>query len=526
MNRRKFISQTSKGILIPSLVSGMGVRAFANSPMIQALYGNLVDTDRVLVLIYLGGGNDGLNTVVPVDQYDKLFNARDNVILPQNSLIDLDGVDNVKLHPALDTFRNMYHDGNLGIIQNVGYPNQDFSHFRSTDIWMTGSDANEVIPTGWAGRYLQDEYPNYPFDYPNETMPDPLAIELGYDLSVMFQGQVSAMGMIVGDPTDFYALINNETEIAPDTKSGRKLDYIRLISRQSQVYGEVIRDAAEGVTNQLDYPEDNDLAQQLKVVSRLIAGGLKTRLYMVSHHGFDTHDTQVDWNDHTNGEHAYLLGQLSDAVDAFTKDLNHLGINDRVTGMTFSEFGRRIQSNASNGTDHGSAAPMFVFGDAIAGGIYGENPTIPEFIDWDSNLEMQYDFRSVYSTIFKDWFCVDEAGLESVFFNQFETLPLFSNSPCLSTSIHEANQHAGKTYIENYPNPFSHQTTIRFESRGGYARIDVYDARGNLVDSIVNSYFTRGSHEIVWITDHLPVGTYYARMHTQFFQQARAMLKV
>ncbi len=526
MDRRKFIAHATKGMLVPSLINGIGVSSFAYSPMIRALYDNLVETDRVLVLIYLGGGNDGLNTVVPVDQYGKLYQARSNVLLPENSLLSLDGADHIKLHPAMEAFRDLYNDGNLGIIQSVGYPDQDFSHFRSTDIWMTGSDADVVIPTGWAGRYLHDEYPNYPFDFPNETMPDPLAIELGYDLSVMFQGPQSAMGMVVGDPTWFYELINNESEPAPDTKPGRKLEYIRLITRQSQVYGEVIRQAAEKVPTQLDYPENNDLAQQLRVAARLIAGGLKTRLYLVSIHGFDTHDNQVMWNDHTQGEHAYLLGQLSEAIGAFTRDMKYLGINERVTGLTFSEFGRRIKSNASNGTDHGSGAPMFIFGDGVAGGIYGQNPEIPDIVSWDSNIEMQFDFRSVYSSVFRDWFCVNDVNLESIFFHSFESLPLFESSPCMSTSIHHANQQAGKSYIRIVPNPFVSDTVFQFESDGGPVRLDIHDIHGRLVRSVANGNYPRGTHEISFNGSFLAPGTYYLRIHTRFFQQARAMVKV
>ncbi|MBK8506368.1 MAG: hypothetical protein IPL46_31710 [Saprospiraceae bacterium] len=305
MKRRNFIKHATRTAILPAMIQGTGMAAFAKSPLMRALHEDLEETDRVLVLIYLGGGNDGLNSVIPVDQYDRLSKARPDVILPENSLLNLDGVSEVKLHPAMSGLRNLYGEGKLGIIQNVGYPNQSYSHFRSTDIWMTGADTDELLPTGWLGRYLNAEYPNYPVEYPNPEVPDPLAIEIGYNLSVAFQGPVTGMGMVVGDPEWFYRLVNDVDETTPNTQAGEKLKYIRLITKQSQVYGEVIKNAASKVTTQSTYP-DNELGEQLRIVARLIAGGLKTRLYMVSLNGFDTHDAQVLGSDHRLGEHANL----------------------------------------------------------------------------------------------------------------------------------------------------------------------------------------------------------------------------
>ncbi len=524
MNRRKFLKHATRTSLLPAMLHGTGLAAFAKSPLYRSLYQSAEDTDRVLVLIYLGGGNDGLNTVVPMDQYAKLNAARPTVILPESSLLSLSGVNNNKLHPSLTGFRNLYDDGRLGIIQNVGYPDQNYSHFRSTDIWMTAADSDEVLPTGWLGRYLNTEYPNFPVDYPNEDVPDPLAIEIGYNLSVAFQGPVAGMGMVVGDPEWFYQLVNDVDEETPDTKAGEKLEYVRLITKQSQVYGEVIREAAARVSQQASYPQ-TELAEQLKIVARLIAGGLKTRLYMVSIHGFDTHDSQVLQGDHTQGEHANLLRELGDAVEAFTKDLKQLSISDRVMGATISEFGRRIISNGSNGTDHGAAAPMFVFGEQVAGGIYGNNPVIPVNPEVNDNLAMEVDFRSVYATLLKNWFCTDESALQSSLPGNLDLLPIISSSACLSTSIQDRNKHAGSSYVDVYPNPVVDMARVEFTGSGEYLRIDLVSQSGVILKNVIQGRFSREKHVATVPVHDLPAGLYYVRYKDRHITQSKSIVK-
>ncbi len=523
MKRRDFLKVNS--VTIPSLVSGLGVEAFSHSPFFRALYNNYVETDKVLVLIYLGGGNDGLGTIVPLDIYGQLNEVRSSVIIPENQLLKLDGYDQVAFHPSMVELKNLFNEGKMSVVQNVGYPDQNYSHFRSTDIWMTGADSDEILTSGWLGRYLNLEYPNYPIDYPNEIMPDPLAIQIGYNLSIAFQGPISAMGMVVGDPTWFYNLVAEEIEPLPNTPYRDKLSHIRLVTRQSQVYGQIIKDAAEKVTNQGSYP-DNDFAEQLKIVARLIAGGLKTRLYMVSLDGFDTHDSQVVASDHRLGEHADLLTRLSSGVQAFLDDIKGLGISDRVLAMTFSEFGRRIVSNASSGTDHGAAAPLFLFGDAIEPGILGDNPTVPDKVDVEDNLPMQYDFRSVYTTILENWFCMQKNEAGMVMNHEFPALPLLSNSPCISTSVTEANREAGSNLISAYPNPFVNSTNIRFKSNGKPLIVQVFNGSGQRIATLAKGKYTSGTHEIHWDATELIAGNYFIRYQDQKQQQAKWMVKV
>jgi uncharacterized protein (DUF1501 family) len=201
--------------------------------------------------------------------------------------------------------QTMFNDEKLKIVQSVGYPQPNFSHFRATDIWLSASDSNQTINSGWAGRYLNEEYTNFPTGYPSSVMPDPLAIQIGSFVSPAMQGPGVNMGMAISDPVNFYNLINGIQGTAPNTRGGKELTYIRQIAQQTQQYASVIKGAAAKVTKQFSgYPTGNSLADQLKIVARLIAGGLKTRIYMVSLGGFDTHAQQVNSNATETGTHA------------------------------------------------------------------------------------------------------------------------------------------------------------------------------------------------------------------------------
>lgn len=521
MKRRTFIKHTGHLTALPIFLQSFpGVSWLSN--MLQMA----TETDRVLVLIFLNGGNDGLNTVIPVDQIDTLNVLRPHVVMPENRLLRLSGEDKVALHPALSGMRSLFDEGRLQIIQNVGYPDQDYSHFRSTDIWMSGSDSNELLLSGWAGRYLNYEYPNYPQDYPNAEMPDPLAVELGYSGSLLFQGPAANMGMVISDPTWFYRLLENREEEAPDTKAGDKLRYVRLVARQSQLYGEVVKSAAEKVTQQVTYPNDNRLADQLKVVSRLIAGGLKTRLYMVQLGGFDTHDAQVEDNDHTQGEHASLLGQVDAAIAAFMADLRFLGTNERVMGMTFSEFGRRVVSNASLGTDHGSAAPLFVFGDQVSGGILGDNPALDPQMTYVDNLQHQFDFRQVYASVLEQWLCVPESDLGTVLLKNMDRIPVAPDAGCVPTGTRDRMASAGRSYIEVFPNPVRTEARVQLHSIGERVQVRLTDINGRPLRLVHDGFLGVGQHEVNMNIHGLPQGQYILSYQSPSVRQARVVVKL
>jgi uncharacterized protein (DUF1501 family) len=414
-------------VMLPALLPGVSLRALV-SPLLHTAIRDEAQ-DRVLVLIQLSGGNDGLNTVIPLQYYDAYHSARTNIAIPEDKVLRLEGFDGTGLNPAMPELQQLFNAGKLSIIQGVSYPQPNFSHFRATDIWLTGADAGQVLPTGWAGRYLDQEYPHFPKGYPNVEMPDPLAIQVGSLVSPALQGPSLTMGMAISNPNNFYRLIGDKADPVNDSRAGELLAYIREMSVKTDQYAGVIKKAAMKVTKQSDkYPAagKNALADQLKIVARLIAGGLQTRIYLVSMGGFDTHARQTDATDTTMGTHAKLLAKLSEAINAFQDDLGYLQVGNRVIGMTFSEFGRRIQSNASGGTDHGAAAPVFVFGEGVRPGIVGENPTWPSKLTVNDNLALQYDFRAIYGTLLEKWFRTGEAVTSAVLFKDYPTLAFIS----------------------------------------------------------------------------------------------------
>lgn len=525
MKRKDFIKNTVPVAVIPSLLNPFSVRVLGDSPVLQQMLNGFTETDKVLILVQLNGGNDGLNTVIPLDQYSAYNNARTNIAIPESSTLRLTGVDNMGLHPAMTGFQRLYNDGQLRVIQAVGYPNPNFSHFRATDIWMSAANSNEVLTSGWTGRYLADQYPDFPIGYPNNNAPDPLGIQIGSTTSLAMQGPTANMAISISSTSNFYNLINGVEDPVPNTHAGEALQYVRLVARQTNAYASRITDAASKVTQQGTYPSNNTLADQLKIVARLVKGGLKTRVYMVSMGGFDTHASQANTTDPVTGTHATLLQRVSDAIKAFQDDLKGLGVADRVIGMTFSEFGRRIKSNASTGTDHGAAAPMFIFGSKVNPGVTGVNPIIPANPLVNDNIPMQYDFRSVYASLLKGWFCADDMTLENTLLKNFQQLDLCVNGNCTVTSLQDTRI-AGITLISNYPNPFTDSTTIRFTTQGSHTMVQVMDAQGRVIKTIYDQITVAGDYQIRFDAHALPAGLYYMRFQNGITQQVKPMIKV
>jgi len=434
MQRREFFRHGLSSVVLPSLINGFSIRALAANPFLQDEAADLNDPDRVLVLVQLNGGNDGLNMVIPLEYYDAYYAARSNIAIPRNKVLSLEGFPGTGLNPAMTALQNLFQEGRISIVQGVSYPQPNFSHFRATDIWLTGADAGQVLPTGWAGRYLHEVYPRFPLDYPNNAMPDPLAIQVGSLVSPALQGPALTMGMAISNPNSFYDLINDRPEAVGATtpvRAGEQLAYIREMAVKTDQYAGVIRQAAQRVQQQSDkYPAagKNALADQLKIVARLVAGGLKTRIYIVSMGGFDTHARQTEPGDPTTGNHAKLLGKLSEAIGAFQDDLAYLRIGDRVMGMTFSEFGRRIRSNASGGTDHGVAAPVLLFGESVNPGIIGANPLLPDVATVRDNVPMLYDFRALYAGLLENWWGIDSLTAARLLGNNYIPMPIIRRS--------------------------------------------------------------------------------------------------
>ena len=525
MKRRSFLKTIPYSVL-PAVIGGYSVQAFGSNPLLDALSAAYTDTDKVLVLVQLNGGNDALNMVLPLDQYTGMSAVRTNILIPESKALVLSDNPNTGLHPAMSGIFNLYNEGKINIVQGVSYPSPNFSHFRATDIWMTAADSKQYLTTGWAGRYLMNEYPNFPVGYPNTAMPDPLAVQIGGSVAPVFQGLANSMGMAVSNTSNTYTAVSALQDAAPSDYYGRELTHTRNTMFQTQKFYAAVKTASDKITKQGTYP-NLGLANQLKMVARMIAGGLKTRIYMVSMGGFDTHSVQVNPADTTIGAHANLLAQLSDSIKAFMDDLKGLAVADRVIGMTFSEFGRRIKSNSSGGTDHGAAAPVIMFGNGIKGGVIGTNPVIKPDMTSNDNVPMQYDFRSIYSSIMENWFCLPKAEVDGVLLKNFQNLPVINNSCSRNEAEAAALKTAGLEIVSNYPNPFIDVTTVKYTTEGGYTLLQVFNGQGQLIKTLVDdNLLSKGTFEVRCDLEGFPTGTYYIRLENELLQQVKMMVKV
>lgn len=524
MNRRNFLKKSLPVITLPMLLSGQAIGAYKNNRLLKAIQKMTEDSDRILVLIQLNGGNDGLNTIIPIDQYANLSAARPQLMIPEGQILTLR--DDLGLHPSMTGLKTLYEEQRLGIVQSVGYPNPNFSHFRGTDIWTSGSSSDEVVETGWLGRYLSNMHPEFPEGYPNDANPHPLAVTIGAVVSQTCQGPAVNMSMAINDPETFYNLVEGSVDEAPDTPAGHELTYIRQVMLQTNLYTEVIRNASQSGNNLSSlYPPEgqNNLADQLKIIANLISGGLQTKIYVATIGGFDTHAFQVPaTGGTTEGNHATLLANLSEAIHAFQDDLDLLGISDRVVGMTFSEFGRRIKSNLSFGTDHGAAAPLMVFGTNVNPVIHGANPQIPSFVSVNDNLPMQFDFRSVYWSILRDWFSLSQTELNELLFEDFQYIPIIN--PRVTGNL-EAFEDRSLILYTNYPNPVQDKTTIKFYTqRSRKITIKLFNNQGQEVQTIINQKVGFGTHEIDFDARGLRSGNYYIRLQARDKQLMKTML--
>jgi len=497
MKRRSFIKNLSLASLsLPFISNGFGMQAIT-----KKLFGSSKNAeDRVLIIIRLNGGNDGLNMIIPLDQYDNLIIQRPNIILPQNQILSL--TNSVGIHPIMTGMKTMFEQGKLTVVQNVGYPEQNRSHFRSSDIWASGSlDINQT--SGWMGRYFESEQANFPEDYPNIDFPDPFAISMGSELSTTCQGLMGNFSHAVSDPFNAANLL--ETSVENDgTYYGSQIEYIATMLNQTNEYGNQIS-VASNSGNSLStlYDPTNSIAVQLKYIAQMISGGLKTKVYILNINGFDTHDSQVLQTNTTQGEHAVLLKKLSDAIAAFQNDLQLLGLEERVAGMTFSEFGRQVASNGSFGTDHGDAAPLFLFGKCVNSGIIGPNPQINNQIDVQSGVEMEIDFRDVYASILKDWFEVPVSSIQNLFEHNITFINVLSGC---TLGLSEDELLDLKNIV--FPNPTPSNCTLKITTLNERVSVYIFSINGQMIKEIGSKDLSEGTHLIPCETSELPAGNY------------------
>ena len=414
-SRRRFLQSTLGSATL--LSSGLTVPGFLARSARAAAGSGGKSNEKVLVVIQLSGGNDGLNTVIPYADDDY---ARNRIALriPTSQVLKLN--DHVGLHPRMNAFHELHNQGRLATVQGVGYSNPDRSHFRSMDIWHSAQRENEQPRDGWLGRCLDN------------SRRDALKAGAGQDVPALHLGANELPLALVSRATPVPSVESLEsfrfrTEngaiplnslkslAAADRSAGvTMLDFLRRSTLNAYASSEQVRDALAGERDVAAYPEQYGLARKLKNIAQLIDAGLATRIYYVSLAGFDTHANQ-------QGTHANLLGELANSTAAFVKDLENRGHLDRVLVMSFSEFGRRVRENASEGTDHGAAAPMFLAGGMVKSGVLRKHPSLTDLDDGD--LKHHTDFREVYATILDRWLgCASESVLGS----KFEPLPILA----------------------------------------------------------------------------------------------------
>ncbi len=512
-SRRNFLKQMGLAMAGGTMMLGhTPIKAMGSPSLLRRL--QQLDTDRILIILQLGGGNDGLNTVVPFNN-PVYYRNRPTLSLRREQTIRIS--DELGLHPSLAPLESYYGDGHMAVVQNVGYPLPDLSHFRSTDYWETGSDPSQEYTTGWAGRYLGETIPDFLENPPSS----PLAVQIGRGGSRLFHGPDANMGMSLANSTLFERIATTgqlySMENLPDTTFGREMTFMRRVVNDSFKFSGAIQDATQGDLNSVEYPQGSKLSEHLAIAAQLIKGDLGARIYSVTLNGFDTHANQINF-------HATLLNDLATSLDAFMRDLEADNLMDRVLIMTYSEFGRRIYENGSRGTDHGSAAPLFVLGGNMNGGVYGDLPDLIN-LDETENIPYQIDFRSVYAGVMERWFEMPPETVTEVLGGPFEAVPFAGERSTVATHTDELP--VGFALSQNYPNPFNPSTQITYTlGRAANIRLRVYDAAGRHVRTLFDGRQPAGTYTRSFDAGTLPSGTYLYRLDTPEGRQTRRMVLV
>ena len=510
-NRRSFIQALGLAGAGSMMLAGTNVSATAPSPLSIALSGS--ENDNILVIIRLKGGNDGLNTVVPLYDYDTYSNLRPTIRHQENELLSLSP--DFAIPNYMSALESVWGEGNMKIIHGVGYPDQNLSHFRSSDIWAT-ADAINIEPTGWWGRYFEDLYPDYLINPPEA----PPAVQIGSIGNLIFEGSGSNYAFSVANPDQLANIAQtgglHDVENLPECVYGDQLLFLRAQTNTTFTYAEVINDAYTSSSNEASYIQGT-LSDQLAIIARMIKGGLGTKVYMVSLDGFDTHADQVN-------KQRTLHEDLANSIKHFYEDLASTGHDDKVLGMTISEFGRRPYENGSNGTDHGAASPTFLFGAGLNGnGFVGAHPEINASA-WDNNnnLVPSTDFRDVYASVLTDWFCLDPSIVNTILLNDnYQTLNLGFNCQGLTTPdfanvshfSHVATYRDNRTFIE-----------INMQN-SAHVEVKLINILGQEMVTLCNEILTPGNHVIdikARANTRLAYGQYIYRINTlgQFYSKS------
>ena len=386
IKRRHFIEVGS--LATASLMLPKFLKAFEGKNIVP-------QKNKVLIILQLSGDNDGLNTVIPY-RNDIYHKSRPGIGIEKSKILSL--TDEAGLHPALSGLKELFDDGSLGIVNSVGYPNPDRSHFRSMDIWHTASESKDYWNTGWLGRYLDAQC--------NGCDKPTYALELDDTLSLALKGE-NAKAIAMKDPKRLFGTANQQffKEVMKqhvNEPGEQPVDYLYKTLAETISSADYIFQKSKFHPSVADYPK-TELGQNFKTIASLIFSDINTKVYYVSHGSFDTHVNQ-------QMQQQRLFTEMNDAIKAFTKDLKTNGRFDDVLLMTFSEFGRRVSQNASGGTDHGTANNMFF----TSGGLKqkGLINAMPDLTDLDEgDLKYKVDFKNVYATVLKNWLGVDDLAI-------------------------------------------------------------------------------------------------------------------
>lgn len=454
-----------------------------------------VVNDRALVILRLAGANDGLNTVIPVSQYSTYAALRPNIKIASSgtgSYIPLDTTVSsgklVGLNPAMTGFKSLYDNDKLLLMNGVGYPNPNYSHFRSENLMFSGKDGGTSadLLDGIFGRYLAALYPGLAGN-PTTLSPDPLAIQMGNLNPCLFYEHTTEKNIeynITGFQSSLFTKVN-----VPNSEYNDLLTYIKGVAvSMDSYYNRVMQVFNSGNNSTVTYP-NSSLGKQLKTVAKMIKGGSKTKIFQVNLTGFDTHVNQVQAGSTHLGAHANLLADISNSIAAFQDDIQQLGIANKIMTVTFSEFGRQVRENASVGTDHGDLAPFFVIGNAAASGILGDHPVFTNNTNFLYNQnQRKYDYRQIFASLLQDWLGASTSLMITSELDYYVTggqkvdvIKSGQKATAVCATLGTENSIADSGF-KIYPNPASNFVYVEFAKRPrGNVAFQIFDMSGRMI---------------------------------------------
>lgn len=523
------------------------VTASATSPLTSAIA--KAETDNILILIRLSGGNDGLSTVIPMEQYEAYRDARPNIYIPESKVLRL--TDEFGIPSYMNALEPLWGEGQFKAVHGVGYEGQSLSHFTGSDIFAN-TDLNTTgfggTPTGWMGRHFEELYPDYLADFPGSRPEGPAAIQIGSYGNLVFEGEQTNYAFVTNNVEQLQGIAEKGSQYSvdqtlfDDCMYGDQLRYLRGVSNVTNEYAGTIHDAWFASQNDVEY-QDNNFAKQLALLARLIKGNLGTKVYMISIGGFDTHGNQP-------AVHESLMTNLSIAINNFYEDLAFSDLDEKVLSMTFSEFGRRVFENGSSGTDHGKASPTLFFGTGLDGSAFvGDHPEL----EGQQNLDYTTDFRDLYATVLAEWLCVPITTVESHLLNGYTYNPVNLGFNCSGTTFPDIAVSDGEPTLPTQPEgetddptPFDPSLVASIVHSPYYPTetaphihiempfssvvdIQLYNILGQKVGTVYSEMMFEGSTEInirERMPTHLATGKYIYRMNVRDQYMSKSIMVV